>query len=92
MWKGSLPKNQGALPSGITASFTDLGTSENAETRKTGIAPEVRVPIILTDLFVDLQKMLFFFSRRSVESLPSGGLLESICFEQPLFMIGVLMH
>ena len=87
MWKGSLPKNQG-----ITASFTDLGTSENAETRKTGIAPDVRVPIILTDLFVDLQKMLFFFSRRSVESLPSGGLLESICFEQPLFMIGVLMH
>ena len=46
--------------------------------------------IILTHLFVDLQKM--HFSRHSVESLPSGGLLESICFEQPFFMIGVLMH
>lgn len=90
MWKGSLPKNQGALPSRITASFTDSGTSENAETRKTGIAPEVHVLIILTHLFVDLQKM--HFSRHSVESLPSGGLLESSCFEQPFFMIGVLMH
>ena len=60
------PKEAGrALPSWRTASFTDSGTSENTETGKTGIAPEVFLLITLTHLFVDFQSIQFLkiFSR-----------------------------
>lgn len=84
------PKEAGrALPSGITASFTDLGTSVNNETQKTGIASQVYLPSLHWLIYL-LTFRKCIFKRYSVAFLPSGRPPVSICFERSCFMMAVL--